>query len=131
MQGAATSRQPCKRCVYNEAKLDGSRKRRRFCLEDMRGAPYNQDIIGYNCDVGIKSLLRSICEFYQTHMRTFLSSYQGRRIMHDEVIGAFISTQVLSGQQGPVPTEEELSISLVSLLSASTNLARKNKVGIV
>ena len=34
-----TIREPCKRCTYNEAKLHGSRKRRRFRLEEMKGAP--------------------------------------------------------------------------------------------
>ena len=52
----------CKRCFYNEAKPDGVRNRRRFILENFAGA--QSEIIGYMCDVGIRSLLRSISEFY-------------------------------------------------------------------
>jgi len=90
-----TIREPCKRCTYNEAKLHGSRKRRRFRLEEMKGAPDETDIIGYTCDVGIKSLLRSICEFFQLRLRGFLSAYTGDTMMEGEVIEAFLSSDVL------------------------------------
>jgi hypothetical protein len=124
-------REPCKRCTYNEAKLDGSRKRRRFSLEEIKDAPESSDIIGYTCDVGIKSLLRSICEFYQLRLRGFLNSEAGNTKMHHEVVGAFVSSQILEMAleankfQHPFPTAADLSMSLVSLLSATTNLSRK------
>ena len=67
-------RHPCRRCLYNAAKLDGSRKKRRFSLENVLGSPPSVDIIGYACDVGIKSLLRSICDFYMARLRTYVGS---------------------------------------------------------
>lgn len=61
---AAKKRQNCARCCYTENRRLGVRSRRRFCMDDILGAGLERDIIGYSCDVGIKSLLRSIAAFY-------------------------------------------------------------------
>ena len=74
------------------------------------------DIIGYECDVGMKAILRRITEYYQRKFRAFLIEQKGN-------IQVFVETQLLKPSQGTnPPPAENLQIALFSLLNASGNL---------
>ena len=49
---------------------------------DVIGAPIYDDIIGYGCDVTMKSLLREICEFYRLKYREFVAKTNKGAIQH-------------------------------------------------
>jgi len=82
----ATERLPCKRCFYiNRARL-GMRRVRRFCLENVKNAPRTQDIIGYSCDIGMKSLLRMVFNFYKQRLSNYKKVIGGKVLPEGAII---------------------------------------------
>lgn len=61
------------------------------------GAPLTEDIVGYSCDVGLKSLLRSICVFYEEKLRHYLGSIPFC-IDPKKVIEHFVASEILIGK---------------------------------
>jgi hypothetical protein len=63
---------PCKRCITRSEKVLGKRKRRHAHDIDLEQDGYaSLNKIKYRCDVGLKSLLRSVSDFYQNLLQTY------------------------------------------------------------
>jgi hypothetical protein len=82
----ATEQLPCKRCLYIKRARLGVRRVRRFCLENVKNAPRTQEIIGYSCDVGMKSLLRMVCDFYSQRLRNYQKMIGGKVLPDGAII---------------------------------------------
>ena len=73
----------CTRCQYKketEYSAFKSQKKRRFSLIEVIGAPIFSDIVGYACDVSMKSLLREMSEFYRLRFREFVENNPGMAV---------------------------------------------------
>ena len=68
---------PCKRCRARADKVLGKRRRRTYKLADGEAG-----ILRYKCDVGLKSLLRSICDFYQSSLHKFSEAKTDKKAPH-------------------------------------------------
>ena len=91
----------------------GKRKRRHAHDVDLEDGFANLDSIKYRCDVGLKSLLRSVSDFYQSQMQT----YMNKRIQTDSSfsdhnlkmkIDLFVRDQLYTHNQN----DESLCISI-------------------
>ena len=112
------------------------RNRKRFSLQAVKGVPLNEDIVGYQCDEGVKSLFRSIRNFYGQLLHSFIVGQPVSR--KDQLIELFVEEHLFAlaenaGHQKnknaeyykwPLPDKESVTISLRALLNSSTNFAK-------
>lgn len=116
---------PCKRCFYRRSKL--------LKRQTPRNMEESQEVIDYiisdHCDVGLKSILRSIVSFYCIKLLTYFDLTKAEIFkagqcskVHAEI---FIKNELLGGRtEDRNPSCDEITLSLRAFLGATSMVGK-------